>query len=762
MLQARVAGNQVAIRTIDGGLHLGRVASFTPASPHIAIDSGAARAAVPAEQVAYVAFAREGAERTAPSAWSQRQLHVRLHGGEQIVVRAPAGGIANPLGFYAEPADDADPNGQYFFYRHGIASNELVHAPEMRPIEEEPIELDPLDFVLESDAERDDAQMALPREKTQIVRRPIEVADHAAQRPLRLGEILIEAELASAEDIALGLAEQKKRKGKRLGEVLVELRIVSEMDIARALSHKFELPFVDLDRTAIDPEAIRGIPEELLKKHDILPIAIDGNVLTVAIGDPLALQAIDAIRFKTKKRVREVVATPSQIRSRVDSAREGRERSRVGAEMETILQELADEGDRETTAAPEHELQLVDEADGAVIRLVNQIVLDGYRRGASDIHVEPNGRGRAVTVRFRIDGECAAYQEIPAEFRSAIVARIKIMASLDISERRKPQDGKIRFKLRDKTIELRVATVPTVEENEDVVLRILSSSRPLGLAELGMSERNLRELRAAIARPHGLFLCVGPTGSGKTTSLHSILAALNTTDTKIWTAEDPVEITQAGLRQVQVQPKIGFTFAAAMRSFLRADPDVIMVGEMRDHETAAIGIEASLTGHLVLSTLHTNSAPETVTRLVDMGLDAFSFSDALVGVLAQRLARSLCAVCRTESPGTREEWEQICRALGGRTRATELLGRDLSAGFTTFHGLGCEACGGSGYKGRVAIHELLIADDDMRRAIQAKAPAGVIREMAIAQGMTTLLEDGIDKALRGLTDLPQVFAVCGR
>jgi type II secretory ATPase GspE/PulE/Tfp pilus assembly ATPase PilB-like protein len=365
-----------------------------------------------------------------------------------------------------------------------------------------------------------------------------------------------------------------------------------------------------------------------------------------------------------------------------------------------------------------------------------------------------------MRVRFRIDGDCVAYQEIPPAYRQPLVSRIKIMASLDISERRKPQDGKIRFQMGAKAIELRVATIPTVNGNEDIVMRILAASKPTPLDEMGMSPRNLRELQTLIHKPYGLVLCVGPTGSGKTTTLHSALGAINTIDMKIWTAEDPVEITQAGLRQVQVNAKIGLTFAAAMRAFLRADPDAIMVGEMRDPETAGTAVEASLTGHLVLSTLHTNSAPETVTRLIDMGLDPFSFADALLGVLAQRLARTLCKQCRESYTPDEGEFAELRECYG--SAAFDALGFTLGPSFKIYRAVGCSACGKSGYKGRVGIHELLVTNDEMKKAIQQKSPVDTIRKLAIAGGMTTLLQDGVQKVLDGRTDLKQVLANCSR
>jgi type II secretory ATPase GspE/PulE/Tfp pilus assembly ATPase PilB-like protein len=398
-----------------------------------------------------------------------------------------------------------------------------------------------------------------------------------------------------------------------------------------------------------------------------------------------------------------------------------------------------------------------------VVRLCNKIIADAYKQGASDIHIEPYGTQDPCVIRFRRDGECYRYQKIPANHRSALVSRLKIMAQLDISERRKPQDGKIRFRLpAGNVIELRVATVPTAGAgNEDVVMRILAASKPIPLDRLGMHPTNLEKFRKVVEEPYGMILCVGPTGSGKTTTLHSALGAINTDAIKIWTAEDPVEITQPGLRQVQVKPKIGFTFAAAMRSFLRADPDVIMIGEMRDEETASIGIEASLTGHLVFSTLHTNSAPETVTRLLDIGMDPFNFADALLAVLAQRLVKTLCPRCKEAYLPDQEEFGLLRETYG-----PELFDRDLGIAYgddlRLQRAVGCPECADSGYRGRMGLHELLLGSDELGKLIVTRRPVDEIRHLAAESGMRTLLQDGIWKVFQGDTDFKQVRSVCMR
>jgi type II secretory ATPase GspE/PulE/Tfp pilus assembly ATPase PilB-like protein len=374
-------------------------------------------------------------------------------------------------------------------------------------------------------------------------------------------------------------------------------------------------------------------------------------------------------------------------------------------------------------------------------------------------------------VRFRKDGLLRLYLELPSNYRSALIARVKIMCELDISERRKPQDGKINFAKfsPQHRIELRVATIPTNNGLEDVVMRILASAKPIPLDRLGIAPDNLARLKTAIERPYGMVLCVGPTGSGKTTTLHSALSHINVPERKIWTAEDPVEITQPGLRQVQVNPKIDWTFAKALRAFLRADPDVVMVGEIRDHETAAMAVEASLTGHLVLSTLHTNSAPETVTRLLDMGLDPFNFGDSLLAVLAQRLVRRLCNECRQSRPATPDEIDELLadymHAFGAEPpveRDAVLAGwmqRNSRDGRLMQHtSAGCAACDRTGFKGRAGLHELMVVSRELRRMIQTGARAEALQHTAMLEGMRTLRQDGIDKVLAGITTIEEVRA----
>jgi type II secretory ATPase GspE/PulE/Tfp pilus assembly ATPase PilB-like protein len=365
-----------------------------------------------------------------------------------------------------------------------------------------------------------------------------------------------------------------------------------------------------------------------------------------------------------------------------------------------------------------------------------------------------------MEIRFRLDGACQRYQTVPPQYKRALVSRIKIMAELDITERRLPQDGKIQFKkFGGRDIELRVATLPTQGGLEDIVMRILASGDPIPLDNMGFSKRNDEVFKKVIELPYGIILVVGPTGSGKTTTLHSALKHINTPERKIWTAEDPVEITQAGLRQVQVHPKIGFTFSRAMRAFLRADPDVIMVGEMRDQETCETGIEASLTGHLVFSTLHTNSAPETITRLLDMGMDPFNFADALLGVMAQRLGRTLCKDCKEEYNPEEKEFNDLVLEYGGEEQFAK-TGIEYSKDLTLFKAAGCGKCGDSGYRGRMGIHEMMEGTDEIKHLVQNKMPLADIRAQATADGMTSLKQDGIEKVFGGKTDIRQIRMVC--
>src|SRR5205823_4910942 len=561
-----------------------------------------------------------------------------------------------------------------------------------------------------------------------------------------------QAELNSA------LAESRRRQ-MDVESILLEQYKVPKAELGVSLSQYYQCPFVEYDERIVPPaDLMRDLKLEYLKRNFWLPRRREDGAVVVLIDNPQDLQRVDSVSQALKNRkVKWAVGLRKDILSYL-SATSG-ESTAKGGVIGSILGELKAEeapADGEVSGG-EVAGGEVDENDSAVIRLANQLILDAYKARASDIHIEPYGTQKDTVVRLRVDGSCSEYQKIPGAYRRAIVARIKIMAQLDIAERRKPQDGKIKFKVADREIELRVATIPTANQNEDVVMRVLSSSELIPLDKLDMTPRNVRELKKVAEKPYGLILCVGPTGSGKTTTLHSLLGHINKPDRKIWTAEDPVEITQYGLRQVQVLPKIGFTFAAAMRAFLRADPDVIMVGEMRDEETAETGIEASLTGHLVFSTLHTNSAVETVIRLLDMGLDPFNFADALLAIMAQRLVRRICDKCKEEYHPDQTEFDELAHAYG--KEEFEKLGYSYDDTFKLYRGKGCGNCNNTGYRGRAGIHELLVASDELKRLVQNKARVPEMVAVAKSEGMTTLVQDGILKSLSGLTDFRQVKAV---
>jgi type II secretory ATPase GspE/PulE/Tfp pilus assembly ATPase PilB-like protein len=576
----------------------------------------------------------------------------------------------------------------------------------------------------------------------------------AQRRPSTKFDYLLEHNLITREELDAAIAEARRRKHD-VETVLIDAYHVPKQEVGKALSTFFACPFVEFDdRAVIDPTLIKGINFDYLKANYWVPLRREGTTVDILVDNPKDLHKTEHIQLLMKgnslqffvglrKDILQYLYSASGKHDLLDS-------------IQNIIGELS--GDEVIEEDDDPESTGFHEDDSVIVRLANQIIVDAYKRGASDIHIEPYTARQDTVVRIRIDGQCREYQRIPPTYRRALVSRIKIMARLDIAERRKPQDGKIKFRLpTNRDIELRVATIPTANNNEDVVMRILAASEPMPIDQLKMTERNVQAFYRIIERPYGLILVVGPTGSGKTTTLHSALGAINSPERKIWTAEDPVEITQYGLRQVQVNPRIGFTFAAAMRAFLRADPDVIMVGEMRDEETAHIGIEASLTGHLVFSTLHTNSAAETVTRLLDMGLDPFNFADALLGILAQRLVRTLCSACKAEFHPPEDMFHELRQAYG--PDAFDSLGVQYTPEFRLYRANGCQDCSNTGYKGRVGIHEMLVNSEEVKKLVQTRARISEILEAARNDGMTTLLQDGIQKVLGGLTDFAQVKAV---
>ncbi|MFC1869003.1 ATPase, T2SS/T4P/T4SS family [Thermodesulfobacteriota bacterium] len=567
---------------------------------------------------------------------------------------------------------------------------------------------------------------------------------------------LITNNIITDKDLEKAMGDARKLK-KSVEGVLMSDFSVSKDDIGKSLSAFFKTRFIPFDDKMVIPgQLLKGLKVNFLKMNIFVPVAQSGNKVIVAMENPHFLPVRDTIkRLIPGKDFEFCVSLKDDVFKMIDLFFDvGRsEMMEDSGSIEDLLGQLESTEDDDSD-----DMERVSEEDGAIVQLVNKMIVDGFNRNASDIHIEPRlGKANSV-IRFRIDGACQVYQTIPYTFKQALVSRLKIMSDLDISERRLPQDGKIKFKkYAPLDIELRVATIPTSGGVEDVVMRILAAGEPLPLDKMGMNERDYGVFTEMIKKPYGIALVVGPTGSGKTTTLHAALHFINKPETKIWTAEDPVEITQDGLRQVQVLPKIGFDFATAMRAFLRADPDVIMVGEMRDHETVATGVEASLTGHLVFSTLHTNSAPETITRLLDMGMDPFNFADALLGILAQRLVRTLCKDCKEEFHPEREEYDNLVRSYAGDF---DSLGFPYNDDLVLWKPKGCNKCGNTGYRGRTGLYEILVGTDEMQTKIQVRAKMEDLREQAINDGMTTLMQDGIRKTFLGMTDFIQVRKVC--
>ncbi len=559
--------------------------------------------------------------------------------------------------------------------------------------------------------------------------------------------------IISLSDVSAAIDESKNGSFDLESVLLDRYRIPKDV-LGSALSDFYQCPYLPYDeRTVIDADLLKSLSLDYLKRNLWLPITRRGSLIDVLTSDPHDLdKGWDVRRTFPGMTIRYAVGLRRDIEQFLHLARGQGTSGSIGA----ILGELVNEIDHEPAIDPVS--GGIDENDSAIVRLTNQVIVEADRLGASDIHIEPYADRKDMAVRLRIDGTCSMFMKIPATYRRAVVSRIKVMANLDIAERRKPQDGKIRYRLaKDREVELRVATLPTSGQDEDVVLRLLTAKQPMSLDAMEFSPTTLQAIKAIAEKPHGIILCVGPTGSGKTTTLHAILKHINTDERKIWTAEDPIEITQDSLRQVQVHPKIGLTFAAAMRAFLRADPDVIMIGEMRDKETADIAIEASLTGHLVLSTLHTNSAVESVVRLLDLGCDSFNFADAMLGVLAQRLCKRICTQCKEAYHPSAQEYEELANGYG--LKNLERCGFSYNDQFMLYRGCGCETCNRTGFKGRVALHELLLGSEEMKQLILSRARTIDMLAKASESGMVRLLQDGIQKVLRGLTTYRQVRAV---
>lgn len=562
---------------------------------------------------------------------------------------------------------------------------------------------------------------------------------------------------------ALNLA---RKTGKSCEAILLEDMYIDKEELGKSLSYFYDCPFVEFSTSIPIPVELLGkLKKSFLIQNSWVPLSWDMSegVVEVLIDDPKNLEKTDYIySLLNAKHIRYSVGVREDIVKLIkffyDSDRQTEEGP--GEDESSEFDMMLDvEFEEEEEEGPDDQDMDLSESSSQIVKMVDQVIITAYRKGASDIHIEPSPHSKKVHIRYRIDGVCQEVLKVPISNAMGIISRVKIMSGMDIAERRMPQDGKIKFKRKGvKSFELRVVTLPTAGGYEDAVLRILADSGALKIDQMGLTERNLEVLKKIIAQPYGLILCVGPTGSGKTTTLHAAMGHINKPGIKIWTAEDPVEITQPGLRQVECKAKIGLTFARVMRAFLRADPDVIMIGEMRDNETASIGIEASLTGHLVLSTLHTNSAPETVTRLLDMGLNPLNFADAFQGVLAQRLVRRLCTNCRDEYTPDREEFDRIVELYG--PESFKKNGVQYSSDLRLFRPVGCSICSGTGYKGRLAIHELMYGSKVIKQMIKRAAHTDELFRVSAEEGMTTLIQDGILKALDGITDISEIRRVC--
>ncbi len=552
------------------------------------------------------------------------------------------------------------------------------------------------------------------------------------------------------------VTSQKTRKS--VEHVLMEEFHLNKSDIGKSLSMFYGVPFKTFDPAHPVPfELIRNLKKTFLMNDIWVPLSWSKSEIEIIVDDPKDIRKTDHIKALIKvPNIKLSVGIKEDIEEyikRFYDQNQGSESTESALDLDEIIPDVVFEDDAEEV------MESLDESTSQVVRLVDQVLVTAYRSGVSDIHIEPSPVTNKTGIRFRMDGVCQEYLKVPNTMAKGILSRIKIMCNLDISERRLPQDGKIKFRRKGvQPFELRVATIPTTGGFEDAVLRILAKAGAMKLDQMGLNARNFSIMQKILVQPYGLILVVGPTGSGKTTTLHAALGHINKPGVKIWTAEDPVEITQAGLRQVEVKPRIGLDFARVMRSFLRADPDIIMIGEMRDEETASIGIEASLTGHLVFSTLHTNSAPETITRLLDMGLNPLNFSDAFLGVLAQRLVRTLCKNCRQSYHPSEEEFAEIVTSYGEETFPR--TGITYTPELMIYRPVGCDTCAGSGYKGRMGIHELMEGTREIKRMIKKQSSAEELFHQAAEQGMSTLKQDAISKMFQGLTDMKEINRVC--
>jgi type II secretory ATPase GspE/PulE/Tfp pilus assembly ATPase PilB-like protein len=713
--------------------------------------------------------------------WASEPYQVITHGGKVLAGRT-VGHVEREEGLYLfDPIDDTGAVRRSFIPRATIATQSVGHRLGEVLVNERTLSPQELEAALREQKTAQERKLGSVLLEQQVVEveHLMQAIEAQSRMPMiRLGEALMALGYISEEQLQSALDQQASDRSLKLGEVLVHMGLVSRADLRVALARKMGYPLVDVQRFPVEADALARLPHPVALRLAALPLLMRGGRLIVAVEDPSAGDMREELEFAAQCKVLPVLSRSEPLPQAIaDNYRRTGHSSTPGDGIPIVsdapdASQLLATLEQEQAPGIKEDERAIEQSDNSLVKLINSMILEAQQQGVSDVHIEAQPGKAKVRIRFRKDGVLRPYMELPHTYRSALIARLKIMCDLDISERRKPQDGKIAFGrfVSGSRLELRVATIPTHSGCEDAVLRLLASAKPIPLDKLGLSAWNSEHLKEMSQRPYGMVLCVGPTGSGKTTTLHSVLGYINRPDRKIWTAEDPIEITQDGLRQVQVNAKIGWTFAHALRSFLRADPDVIMVGEIRDKETAQTAVESSLTGHLVLSTLHTNSAPETVTRLLDMGMDPFNFADSLLGVLAQRLVRRLCGECRVERAATEEEeneWVQDWLHSFGQHEAApkadevlaswrERFGKD--GRLRHFHSKGCKACDHTGFKGRAGLHELMAVTRELRHLIQTGARAEELAKCALLQGMRTLRQDGIEKMLAGVTSIEEVRA----
>jgi type IV pilus assembly protein PilB len=556
----------------------------------------------------------------------------------------------------------------------------------------------------------------------------------------RLGDLFVREGLVSSQQLQEGLREARS-SGTRLGHALVKLGSVAEDELTRMLAKQYRVPAVDLDKVQLDTKILRTVPGEVAHKHLLLPLRRVGRTLTVAMVNPTDLGAIDDLKFVTKMNIEPVIAGEYTLRKHLEQYY-----GTADEQMAVILEDLIEEDDLEFVEDDQEEesvAALAAEVNNApVVKFINGLLTDAVLKGVSDIHIEPYEK--EVRVRYRIDGALQEVMKPPVKMKAALTSRVKILADLNIAERRVPQDGRIKLRLKNRVVDFRVSTLPVIF-GEKIVLRILDKGNlTFDLSKFGFEPKAEKDFFHAISQPYGMVLVTGPTGSGKTTTLYSALSKINTVETNIMTAEDPVEYNIHGINQVQVRNEIGMSFAVALKAFLRQDPNIIMVGEIRDFETGGIAIKAALTGHLVLSTLHTNDCPSTITRLIDMGLEPFNVASALNLLTAQRLVRRICSNCKHEVTYS----EEYLRAAH--------IPLDWASAQTFYKGEGCDACGGSGYRGRQGLYEVMAMSSKLRKAVMAEASTDDLRDQALEEGMLTLRMDGLKKVERGITTLDEI------